>query len=849
MAVGKNKRISKGKKGSKKKTVDPFAKKDWYDIKAPSVFNVRNVGKTLVSRTQGTKIASEGLKHRVFEVSLADLQNDEDQAYRKIRLRAEDVQGKNVLTNFWGMSFTTDKLRSLVKKWQTLIEAHVDVKTTDNYMLRLFCIGFTKRRPNQVKRTCYAQASQIRQIRRKMVEIMVNQASSCDLKELVSKFIPEVIGKEIEKATSSIFPLQNVFVRKVKILKAPKFDLGKLMEVHGDYKEDVGTKLERPAEDEVVVGQEASCSSSSVAGREAGTHNPHQTRRPPAAAQDHKAPNHDTTPHPRRTPLVQVSGGVPSLLRLAGSAREGGEAGAIASRSSNGGRHHNLPVPAGGRGGLDHSEDNRRVSGPDPFAAEISQEQRETPHGASMGLRSKQPKALAFRCYAASHRSLTLAVWSLAALVVVVNFHLLIIHKEDESTSTHEINRSIVSELEEVEEEKFRVSPPRSRRNPRAVRRKGEQKPPSVVDEFLDESSAVHDMFFPERNMAIDPINGGNDSMYFYYPGRVWLDTDGNPIQAHGGGVLYDEKTETYFWYGENKDGKTYKAHSKGADRVDIVGVSCYSSKDLWTWRNEGVVLRGEKKNVTHDLHKSNVLERPKVIYNDRTGKYVMWMHIDDTNYTKASVGVAISDSPTGPFSYLYSKQPHDCESRDMTIFKDDNGKAYLIYSSEDNSELHIGQLTDDYLDVTDNMRRLLIAQHREAPALFKYEGTYYMITSGCTGWAPNTALAHAATAIMGPWETLGNPCVGGNDIFRSTTFFSQSTFVLPIPGLSGSFIFMADRWSPSELRDSRYVWLPLTVGGLPDEAADYSFMFPLWSRVSIYWHRRWRLPEGWRDS
>ncbi|KAG6514710.1 hypothetical protein ZIOFF_025080 [Zingiber officinale] len=263
MAVGKNKRISKGKKGGKKKIVDPFAKKDWYDIKAPSVFSVRNVGKTLVSRTQGTKachyhllyIASEGLKHRVFEVSLADLQNDEDQAYRKIRLRAEDVQGKNVLTNFWGMNFTTDKLRSLVRKWQTLIEAHVDVKTTDNYTLRLFCIAFTKRRPNQVKRTCYAQSSQIRQIRRKMTEIMVNQATSCDLKDLVQKFIPEVIGKEIEKATTSIFPLQNVFIRKVKILKAPKFDLGKLMEVHGDYKEDVGVKLERPAEDVPMEGE------------------------------------------------------------------------------------------------------------------------------------------------------------------------------------------------------------------------------------------------------------------------------------------------------------------------------------------------------------------------------------------------------------------------------------------------------------------------------------------------------------------------------------------------------------------------------------------------------------------
>ncbi|CAN1193377.1 40S ribosomal protein S3a [Linum perenne] len=272
MAVGKNKRISKGKKGGKKKAADPFTKKDWYDIKAPSMFTAKSVGKTLVTRTQGTKvclecleyqIASEGLKHRVFEISLGDLQNDEDHAFRKIRLRAEDVQGRNVLTNFWGMDFTTDKLRSLVRKWQTLIESHVDVKTTDNYTLRLFCIAFTKRRPNQVKRTCYAQSSQIRQIRRKMREIMIAQAASCDLKDLVLKFIPEAIGKEIEKATSGIYPLQNVFIRKVKILKAPKFDIGKLMEacfccqilisVHGDYSDDVGVKVERSATDEPMT--------------------------------------------------------------------------------------------------------------------------------------------------------------------------------------------------------------------------------------------------------------------------------------------------------------------------------------------------------------------------------------------------------------------------------------------------------------------------------------------------------------------------------------------------------------------------------------------------------------------
>lgn len=250
MAVGKNKRITKGKKGGKKKIVDPFTKKDWYDVKAPSVFKVRNIGKTLVTRTQGTKIASEGLKGRVFEVSLADLQENEDNSFRKFRLRVEDVQGKNCLTNFWGMTFTTDKLRSLVRKWQSLIEAVVEVKTTDGYTLRVFCIGFTKKLRGQVKRTCYAQSSQIRQIRKKMVERITKDASSCDLKTLVTHFIPESIGTNIEKECLGIYPLQNVFIRKAKIVKAPKFDLSKLMDVHGDYSEDVGTQIARPDAEE-----------------------------------------------------------------------------------------------------------------------------------------------------------------------------------------------------------------------------------------------------------------------------------------------------------------------------------------------------------------------------------------------------------------------------------------------------------------------------------------------------------------------------------------------------------------------------------------------------------------------
>lgn len=238
-------------------SVDPFTKKDWYDIRVPSIFAQRTVGKTLVSRTSGTKIASEGLKGRVFEVCLADLNKDEDQSFRKMKLCVEDVQGSQVMTNFHGMCFTRDKLCSLIKKWQTLIDAFVDVKTTDGYTLRMFSIGFTKKRPNQIKKTCYAKVSQIKAIREKMCTIMSEEAAKCDIKDAFLKINSGLIGKEIEKSCKGIFPLQNVFVRKVKILKKPKFDLLKLMELHGDSGTDKGAKVDRE-EEQLVESMEGS---------------------------------------------------------------------------------------------------------------------------------------------------------------------------------------------------------------------------------------------------------------------------------------------------------------------------------------------------------------------------------------------------------------------------------------------------------------------------------------------------------------------------------------------------------------------------------------------------------------
>ncbi|CAK9049841.1 40S ribosomal protein S3a-A [Durusdinium trenchii] len=208
------------------------------------MFANRDAGMTMCTKTTGTKISSETLKGRVFEVSLADLNQNTDMAYRKIRLCCDDVQGDKVLTNFHGMDMTRDKLCSLIKKWQSLIEARVDLRTTDGYTLRMFAIGFTQKRKDQVKKTWYAQAGQIRQIRKKMIDIMTEETVKCDLKDLVAKLLPETLGKEIEKACEGIYPMHDCYIRKVKVLKKPKFDLVKLMELHAEGA-DVGAKVDR----------------------------------------------------------------------------------------------------------------------------------------------------------------------------------------------------------------------------------------------------------------------------------------------------------------------------------------------------------------------------------------------------------------------------------------------------------------------------------------------------------------------------------------------------------------------------------------------------------------------------
>lgn len=297
------------------------------------------------------------------------------------------------------------------------------------------------------------------------------------------------------------------------------------------------------------------------------------------------------------------------------------------------------------------------------------------------------------------------------------------------------------------------------------------------------------------------------------------LDTDKEPIQAHGGGVLFHEGV--YYWFGENKT----LPNNPGTTRTDVVGVSCYSSRDLLHWKNEGVVLPAVPDDSSHDLHPSKVAERPKVIFNRATGKYVMWLHVDSPDYTAARAGVAVADSPVGPFTYVGSIQPNGKDSRDLTLFQDGDERAYLVHSSDWNSVLMIADLSDDYLETTGHVTRHF--DHgkkntgRESPALFRHGGRYFIITSGTTGWAPNAAEYAVADSVHGPWRVKGNPCLGPD---AEVTFGAQDTFVLPITDRPGEFIFMADRWDKENLRASAYLWLPLKVEGEAVEIRTQNF-------------------------
>ncbi|MDX2523418.1 RICIN domain-containing protein [Streptomyces europaeiscabiei] len=275
--------------------------------------------------------------------------------------------------------------------------------------------------------------------------------------------------------------------------------------------------------------------------------------------------------------------------------------------------------------------------------------------------------------------------------------------------------------------------------------------------------------------------------------GTQFTDSGGNALHAHGGGVI--KVGSYYYWFGENRN-------SDNTFRY----VSAYRSTDLKNWEFRNNVLT---QATAPELATANI-ERPKVMYNASTGKFVMWMHKENgTDYSEARAAVAVSDTVDGNYTWQGSFRPLGTHmSRDITVFVDTDGTGYMISAARENYDLQIYRLTADYTGVAALVADPWHGGHREAPALFKRGGVYFMLTSGATGWNPNQQQYATATSITGPWTAMAN-------VGDSTTFGSQTAYVLPVQGTSTtSYLYMGDRWGNSfngTVNDSRYVWLPLT--------------------------------------
>jgi hypothetical protein len=275
-------------------------------------------------------------------------------------------------------------------------------------------------------------------------------------------------------------------------------------------------------------------------------------------------------------------------------------------------------------------------------------------------------------------------------------------------------------------------------------------------------------------------------------PGELWPDDRGRHIQAHGGGIL--KMGDTFYWFGEDR--------SPGLDWRSG-HVSCYASTNLldWTFRKDVLSLTAPTNFGRH-----LVLERPKVFYNAKTKKFVMYFHMDDGRYQVASVGVAVCDTVDGDYKFLKYFRPLDHESRDIGQFVDDDGTAYLISEDRPNG-FHIYQLTDDYLNVEKDV--CLISEHIEGGAIVHHDGLYYVLGSHLTGWDPNPNKYATAKSLAGPWSEFKDIAPPGKK-----TYGSQSTMLLKITGTkTNTVIYMGDMWRAQNLSDSRYLWMPLEIG------------------------------------
>lgn len=271
------------------------------------------------------------------------------------------------------------------------------------------------------------------------------------------------------------------------------------------------------------------------------------------------------------------------------------------------------------------------------------------------------------------------------------------------------------------------------------------------------------------------------------YPGEIMLDTEGKRIQAHGAGMIYEN--ETYYWYGENKEFTT------GKDEVWTWGIRFYSSKDLVNWKDEGLVIPPDTEDKESSLHPSKHVDRPHILYNKKTQKYVCWIKMSEED---GYFLIMTSENLLGPYKKEKDHfHPFNTSVGDFDLWQDENGKGYLYFEHDHAGVISTG-LTEDFLDVQgeylDMFTGLKPPYTREACTHFVYKEKHYLLTSGMIGYIPNPSEIAVSDTPLGPYEVLGNP---HRDDSSSASFNSQISYVFHDPEREDLYLVMADRWVP----------------------------------------------------
>lgn len=280
-----------------------------------------------------------------------------------------------------------------------------------------------------------------------------------------------------------------------------------------------------------------------------------------------------------------------------------------------------------------------------------------------------------------------------------------------------------------------------------------------------------------------------------FHPGQVWLDTEGKRIQAHGGSVMFLDGQ--YYWYGENKE------KTNGTNGIWHWGVRCYRSRDLYNWEDLGLIIPPDTEHEDSPLNPKSMMDRPHILYNRRTKKFVCWLKIMERDGSQTET-VLTADQITGPYTMVRSHlHPLGMNAGDFDLAQAEDGKGYYFFERV-HSETIIADLTEDYTNVSG-----YYSTHfphpgppdvREATAHFVRNHRHYLLTSGTTGYFPNPSQAAVADTWHGPYMVLGNPHPSDAS---QTSFHSQISSVFRVQGKKDLYIAVADRWLPELMQVS----------------------------------------------